>query len=42
MFEHPTIDRDYFLHLADSFRSPHLWKFENGMWTLRHTVWADA
>jgi len=42
MFEHPTMDRDYFLHLADSFRSPHLWKFENGRWTLRHTVWADA
>ncbi|MFQ5618947.1 MAG: N-acetyl sugar amidotransferase [Rhodospirillales bacterium] len=42
MFERSTMDRGYFMDLADSFRSPHLWKFENGRWTLRHTVWADA
>jgi N-acetyl sugar amidotransferase len=38
MFEQPAMDRDYFLHLADRFRSPHLWKHEGGTWTLRKTV----
>lgn len=38
MFEQPKMDRDYFLHLADRFRSPHLWVHENGAWRLRHTV----
>jgi len=38
-FEQPTMDRDYFMHLADRFRSPHLWKHENGKWSLRHTVY---
>lgn len=38
MFEQPMIDRDYFMALADQFRSPHLWKNENGVWKLRHTV----
>jgi len=40
LFEQPEIDRDYFLALADTFRSPHLWRFENGAWTLRHAVWS--
>ena len=39
MFEQPLIDRDYFDSLTDQFRSPHLWKFENGAWSLRHAVW---
>lgn len=39
MFEQPEMDRDYFLHLADRFRSPHLWRREGGEWRLRHTVW---
>ncbi len=39
MFEQPIMDRDYFDSLADSFRSPHLWKKENDVWKLRHTVW---
>ncbi len=39
MFEEPLIDRAYFNALADQFRSPHLWKFENGAWSLRHAVW---
>ena len=39
MFERPVMDRDYFNNLADSFRSPHLWKWEEGAWTLRHAVW---
>ena len=39
MFEQPVIDREYFLNLADAFRSPHLWTRENGGWKLRHNVW---
>jgi len=27
-----------FLEICDKFRSPHLWKLENGAWKLRHTV----
>lgn len=38
MFEQPNMDYDYFMQLADSFRSPHLWKFENNQWKLRETV----
>ena len=37
-FEQGRMDRDYFDHLADRFRSPHLWARENGDWRLRHTV----
>ena len=36
-FEQPRMDMDYFMHLADRFRSPHLWQYENGVWSLRHT-----
>lgn len=39
MFEQPIMDKDYFLAMADRFRSPHLWKKENGTWKLRHVVW---
>ena len=39
MFENPEMDRDYFMSLADSFRSPHIWKYENGAWALRHACW---
>ena len=39
MFEQPIMDRDYFHSLADSFRSPHIWKKEKNVWKLRHTVW---
>jgi N-acetyl sugar amidotransferase len=38
MFEQPIMNREYFLALADRFRSPHLWKWENGSWRLRNTV----
>ena len=41
MFEQPLMDRVYFDNLADSFRSPHLWKYEHGEWSLRHAVWHD-
>ena len=36
MFEHPKMTRDYFEALTNKFRSPHLWQFENGEWSLRH------
>lgn len=37
-FEQPLVDREYFDHLADRFRSPHLWQHDDGGWSLRHTV----
>ena len=39
MFEQPIMDKKYYDLLADSFRSPHLWKYENGVWNQRKTVW---
>ncbi|MBM9501948.1 N-acetyl sugar amidotransferase [Leptospira sp. 201903071] len=39
MFEQPIMDYEYFMHLSDCFRSPHLWKFEDGEWKLRKQVW---
>jgi len=41
MFEQPLIDRAYFDSLADSFRSPHLWRYDHGSWALRHAVWDE-
>jgi len=41
MFEQPIMDRHYFDRLTDHFRSPHLWQFANGNWSLRKTVWSD-
>ena len=41
MFEKPIIDKEYFMALADKFRSPHLWKNDYGIWKLRHTVYGD-
>ena len=41
MFEQPIMDREYFDALCDQFRSPHIWKYENGAWSLRHAVWQD-
>ena len=35
MFEHPVMNREYFEALTDKFRSPHLWQFDNGEWSLR-------
>lgn len=40
-FEQPIIDRDYFMSLCDTFRSPHLWKFENGEWQLRKRIFDE-
>jgi len=39
VIEFIDLDPDYFIQLCDKFRSPHLWKKENGTWKLRHPVW---
>ena len=39
MFEEPIMTKNYFERLTDSFRSPHLWKWEDNQWKLRHAVW---
>ena len=38
-FDSPIVDKDYFMSVADKFRSPHLWKNDHGKWKLRKTVW---
>lgn len=40
-FEQPIMDKACFDVLADRFRSPHLWRQENGQWSLWHTVWGE-
>lgn len=42
MFEQPKMDREYFRLLTDTFRSPHLWKFDGNSWELRRSVWHDG
>lgn len=39
MFEQPIMNREYFDLLVDSFRAPHLWRWD-GKWELRHPIWA--
>lgn len=43
-FEDPIVDQDYFSRLCDTFRSPHLWKWdsEEQSWALRRTVWTHG
>ena len=41
-FEQSIMDREYFDSLADSFRSPHLWRREGDKWELRYSVWMDS
>jgi len=41
MFEQPIMDREYFQHLCDRFKSPHIWKYSNGEWILRKSVYGD-
>lgn len=38
IMEHIGMKPERFMELCDSFRSPHLWKKENGKWVLRHQV----
>jgi hypothetical protein len=42
MFEQPIMDLEYFKHLADTFRSPHIWRFIGGEWKLRSQVWLQG
>lgn len=37
-FETQRMDFEYFNMLTDTFRSPHLWKYENSEWSLRYQV----
>ncbi|MDO8564462.1 MAG: N-acetyl sugar amidotransferase [bacterium] len=37
-FTHPVMDKAYFMKLADTFRSPHLWEKVKGEWKLKHQV----
>jgi N-acetyl sugar amidotransferase len=39
MFEQAVMTREYFMHLADSFRSPHLWMKDGLDWKLRNPIW---
>jgi N-acetyl sugar amidotransferase len=39
LFEQPKIDRQYFDDLIDSFRSPHLWKYEDSYWQLKNKAY---
>lgn len=34
-FEHPLMNSKYFEALTDQFRSPHLWTYKDGLWSLR-------
>ena len=38
LFEQPNIDHKYFELLTDTFRSPHIWKWQKNQWKLRSTV----
>ena len=40
-FEQPIMDRGYFLHLCDRFRSPHIWMRRHNQWMLRHTPFEE-
>lgn len=41
MFEQPIMSREYYTNLTDNFRSPHLWKWGDNEWKLRHAVWGE-
>jgi hypothetical protein len=38
VMDHTGMDPEYFHDLCDRFRSPHLWKNEDGVWKLRDQV----
>ncbi len=38
VMDYLDIKPEHFLALCDKFRSPHLWKHENGEWRIRHQV----
>jgi N-acetyl sugar amidotransferase len=37
-FAHQDMDYEYFMNLADNFRSPHLWEKKSGIWKLKYRV----
>lgn len=39
--EYLDIDEYSFWEAAEKFRSPHIWKYEQGHWILRKTVWEE-
>lgn len=39
--EYISLTEDEFHATVDRFRSPHLWKQEDGVWKLRHAVWHE-
>ncbi|NQU69897.1 MAG: N-acetyl sugar amidotransferase [Rhodospirillales bacterium] len=40
-FDQPVMNRAFFDRLTNRFRSPHIWKHENGDWALRNAVWRE-
>lgn len=41
ILEYMEIDEDHFWQCCNSARSPHLWGFENGEWSLRQPIWLE-
>lgn len=41
VLEYLNIDEKEFEETIDKFRSPHLWKKEEGRWILKHAVWHE-
>ena len=39
MFEQPIMNKEYFMKLLDTFRSPHIWYKKNDKWLLRTTFY---
>ena len=39
VMDYLEISPEHFVELCDKFRSPHLWKKDNGEWKLRHPIW---
>jgi N-acetyl sugar amidotransferase len=40
--EYISLTENEFHETVDRFRTPHLWKYENDVWNLRHAVWHDS
>jgi hypothetical protein len=37
-FENPIMNREYFDLLTNTFRSPHIWKYDSESWSLRNPI----
>jgi N-acetyl sugar amidotransferase len=42
ILDYMDVSEERFWELINAARSPHLWKFEDGEWKLRHAVWMDG